>query len=75
MTSDGWSDVQRRPITNFMLVTRESAVFLKPVDSSDHMAEGGREARAGGWMHAVAGICQCTAACARQHTTREVAVV
>ena len=25
LTSDGWSDVQRRPITNFMLVTRESA--------------------------------------------------
>ena len=24
-TSDGWSDVQRRLITNFMLVTRESA--------------------------------------------------
>ena len=24
LTSDGWSDVQRRPITNFMLVTRES---------------------------------------------------
>jgi hypothetical protein len=53
MASDGWSDVQRRPITNFMLVTREfeSAVFLKSVDSSDHWhmaAEGGREARAGG---------------------------
>ncbi len=75
MASDGWSDVQRRPITNFMLVTRESTVFLKSVDSSDHMAEGGREARAGGWMHAVGGICQRTAACARQHTTREVAVV
>ena len=26
LTSDGWSDVQRRPITNFMLVTRESAL-------------------------------------------------
>ena len=26
MTSDGWSDVHRRPITTFMLVTRESAV-------------------------------------------------
>ncbi len=32
--------MQRRPITNFMLVTRESAVF-KSVGSSDHMAEGG----------------------------------
>ena len=26
LTSDGWSDVHRRPITTFMLVTRESAV-------------------------------------------------
>ena len=26
LTSDGWSDVHRRPITNFMFVTRESAV-------------------------------------------------
>ena len=23
LTSDGWSDVHRRPVTNFMLVTRE----------------------------------------------------
>ncbi len=75
MASDGWSDVQRRPITNFILVTRESAVFLKSVDSSDHVAEGGRKARAGGWVHAVAVICQRTAGWARQHTTREVAVV
>ena len=28
---DGWSDVQRRPITNFMLVTRESAMFMKSI--------------------------------------------
>jgi hypothetical protein len=73
--------VQRRPMTNFVtivsnnFVTRETAVFLKSVDSSDHMAEGGRKARAGGWVHAVAVICQRTAGCARQHTTREVAVV
>jgi hypothetical protein len=46
MASDGWSDLQRRPITNFMLVTRESAVFLMSVDSLDHMAEGGRKGRA-----------------------------
>ena len=43
MASDGWSDVLRRPITNFMLVTRESAVFMKSVDSTDHMADGGRK--------------------------------
>ena len=30
-------------MTNFMLVTRESAVFIKSVDSTDHMAEGGRK--------------------------------
>lgn len=39
LTSDGWSDVKRRPITNFMLVTRENAVFMKSVDSTDHMAD------------------------------------
>ena len=33
LTSDGWSDVHRQPKTNFMLVTRESAVFIKSVDS------------------------------------------
>ena len=43
LTSDGWIDVHRRPITNFMLVTRESAVFTKSVDSTDHMAERGRK--------------------------------
>ena len=44
LTSDGWrpwSDVHRRPITNFMLVTRESTMFIKCVDSTDNMAEGG----------------------------------
>ena len=39
LTSDGWRDVQLRPITNFMLVTRENAVFMKSVDSTDHMAD------------------------------------
>ena len=43
LTSDGWSDVQRRPITNFMLVTRESALFMKSIDSTDRMAEGGKK--------------------------------
>ncbi len=28
---------------NFMLVTRESAVFMKSVDSTDHIADGGRK--------------------------------
>ena len=43
LASDGWSDVQRRPITNFMLATREYAVFMKSIDSTDHMADGGRK--------------------------------
>jgi len=43
LASDGWSDVQRRPITNFMLATRECAVFMKSIDSTDHMADGGRK--------------------------------
>ncbi len=43
LTSDGWSNMQRRPITNFMLVTRECAVFMKSIDSTDHMADGGRK--------------------------------
>jgi hypothetical protein len=38
LTSDGWSNVKSRP-TNFMLVTGESAVFMKSVDSTDHIAE------------------------------------
>jgi hypothetical protein len=43
LTLDGWSDVQRRPITNLMLFTRESAVFVKSAYSTDHMADGGRK--------------------------------
>ncbi len=34
-----------------------------------------RKARAGGWVHAAAVVCQRTAGRARQHATREVAVV
>ena len=43
LTSDRWSDVQRRPVTIFLLVTREDAVFIKSVDLTDHIAEGGRK--------------------------------
>ena len=28
LTSEGWSDVQRLPITSLMLVTRDSVVFI-----------------------------------------------
>ena len=53
--SDGWSDVQRRPITNLlMLVTRECAVLLKSVDTTDHMRY--MRSRALGWMRAVADV-------------------
>ena len=34
IVSDGWSDVQRRPILNILLVTPAGATFLNSVDSS-----------------------------------------
>ena len=43
ISSDGWSDAQRRPILNFMASTRAAAAFLKSVDCTDHMAEGGKK--------------------------------
>ena len=43
LTSDWFGNVQRRPTTNSMLVTRESAVFMKSVDPTNHMAEGARK--------------------------------
>jgi hypothetical protein len=46
VASDGWSDVNRRPILNFMNVTRGRTVFLKSIDFTDHMAEGGRKGAA-----------------------------
>jgi len=43
IASDGWSDVRRRPILNFMASARGAAVFLKSVDCTDHLAEGGKK--------------------------------
>jgi hypothetical protein len=43
IASDGWSDQHRRPILNFMASTRGAAAFLKSVDCTDHMAEGGKK--------------------------------
>ena len=40
MSPDGWSDVRRRPVLNFMNVTRGNEVFLKSIDCTEHMAEG-----------------------------------
>jgi hypothetical protein len=35
--------LNNHPIINFMLITREAAVFSKSIDSSDHVANGGRK--------------------------------
>jgi hypothetical protein len=43
IASDGWSDPRRRPILNFMASTRGASIFLKSVDCTDHMAEGGKK--------------------------------
>ena len=47
IASDGWSNAQRRPILNFMvvtrLVTRGRAAFMHSIDCTDHMADGGRK--------------------------------
>ena len=43
IASDGWSDAQRRPFLNFMVVTRERAAFMHSIDCTDHMADGGRK--------------------------------
>ena len=46
IASDGWSDVNRRLILNFMNVTRGRAVISKSIDCTDHMAEGWRKGAA-----------------------------
>ncbi len=43
IASDGWSDAQRRPILNFMVVTRGRAAFMHFIDCTDHMADGVRK--------------------------------
>jgi len=32
--SDGWSDPQRRPLINFMVITKSGSIFLKLIDGS-----------------------------------------
>ena len=32
IVSDGWSDPQRRPLINFMVVSDGGLVFIKPID-------------------------------------------
>ncbi|XP_020975910.1 uncharacterized protein LOC110270819 [Arachis ipaensis] len=39
IVSDGWSDPQRRPILNFMAVTKSGPMFLKAVDCSDEIKD------------------------------------
>ena len=43
ISSDRWSDAQRQPILNFTASTRAAAAFLKSIDCTDHMAEGGKK--------------------------------
>ncbi len=43
IASDGWSDMHRCPILNVIIVTRGAAVFMRSIDGTDHMAEGGRK--------------------------------
>ncbi|KAJ1384591.1 Ribonuclease H-like superfamily [Sesbania bispinosa] len=37
VTIDGWSDPQRRPLINFMVVTESGPLFLKAVDCSNEL--------------------------------------
>ncbi|XP_025625523.1 uncharacterized protein [Arachis hypogaea] len=39
IVSDGWSDLQRRPLLNFMAVTESGPMFLKVVDCSDEIKD------------------------------------
>ncbi|QHO49393.1 uncharacterized protein DS421_1g13560 [Arachis hypogaea] len=39
IVSDGWSDPQRRPLLNFMVVTESGPMFLKAVDCSDEIKD------------------------------------
>ncbi|XP_057418634.1 uncharacterized protein LOC130712832 [Lotus japonicus] len=39
IVSDGWSDPQRRPLINFMIVTESVPMFLKVVDCSDEVKD------------------------------------
>ena len=43
MASAGWSDPRRRPILKFVASMQGAAAFLKSVDGTDHMAEGGKK--------------------------------
>jgi len=39
IVSDGWSDPQRRPLINFMVVTESGPMFLKSIDASDEIKD------------------------------------
>ncbi|XP_057723564.1 uncharacterized protein LOC130939478 [Arachis stenosperma] len=39
IVSDGWSDLQRRPLLNFMAVTESGPMFFKAVDYSDEIKD------------------------------------
>ncbi len=46
IASGGWSDAQRRPILNFMVVTRGRAAFMHSIHCIDYMADEGRKVAA-----------------------------
>ncbi|XLT10058.1 hypothetical protein HN51_055851 [Arachis hypogaea] len=39
IVSDGWSDLQRRPLLNFMAMTKSGHMLLKVVDCSDEIKD------------------------------------
>lgn len=39
IVSDGWSDPQRIPLINFMVVTKRGHMFLKAIDCSDEIKD------------------------------------
>ena len=40
ISSDGWSDAQRRPILNFMELTQAAASILKSINCTTHIGCG-----------------------------------
>ncbi|XLT10065.1 hypothetical protein HN51_055858, partial [Arachis hypogaea] len=39
IVSDGWSDLQRRPLLNFIAMTKSGHMLLKVVDCSDEIKD------------------------------------
>ncbi|XP_031489258.1 uncharacterized protein LOC116256869 [Nymphaea colorata] len=41
IVSDGWTDIQRRPLINFIVIARDEPIFLKAVDASGEYKDAG----------------------------------